>query len=259
MATKTEFEIKIQEPLHCYTRKIFKPEINDPVDSIWLAIKYNDHGDDFWLIGTKNKVFHRYGYFIDRTCEFIRDEVWERKPMTYKEPDDRATASNAMYFAFREAFAERKFNQFFGRFDYYDYPIKMESKYVAEFVFDDFINKVKQTVNGNLMLHEHSGFGYNKESVRKFLIKNEIDTPENLKKLSDTPFNTLVDGVDGIAGKIRYEYDRFGFDRIDYIYVNGRDILVNSAPICTYGCDEWGYDIKSLNLNSYRMSKKYAV
>lgn len=247
----------LQMPIHCWNGMILKPEVEEDPESIWLAIRYQDHGDDFLLISVNDGTFHRYGYFIDRTCEFVCERDYERKPETYKKPDDRATASNTMYFAFRKAFAEPRITMFGGT-DYSDSPKKEYSQERAQVRFDSFLEEVKTMVNGELILHEHNNsFGYNKRSLRRYLEVNGIDTPNNLEKLEKQPFDTRIDGYDGIAGRIRYEYSNVVLDDITHVWVNGKDIDIETVP--TYVCctDEWGVDTMCLALKSYRMSKKY--
>lgn len=250
----------LQKPIHCWNEMILKPEVDESIDSIWLVIRYNDHGDDFLLIGTKDGKFHRYGYFVDRTCEFVRDSSYERKPSTYKKPDERAIASNTLFFAFRERFAETR-SGFFGQ-DYLDRPRNEEGRggeIHAQIKFDLFLEKVANMVAGDVIIHEHNNsFGYDKQSLRRYLELNKIATPENLKKLEDQPFDTRIDGFDGIAGKVLFDNDRLWFDAITYAYVNGHDVDVDTIPTYVAGTDEWGCDTLGLNLNSYRMSKSYA-
>lgn len=245
-------EKEFDKPLDCWGDIIVYPHIQENTNDVWLAIKYNDHGDTFWLIGTNEGSFFRYGYIVNRTCEFVRDEEWVRKPHLHKKEDERSHVSNRMYFMFCDNFKEKR-SGVLGTYDYADKPRKYDSRMLAQIKFDSFMYDVKKTIEGDVMVHEDSGYGYNKKSIRKFLEVNEIDTEENLKKLEEQPFTTRIDGIDGSAGKVKFQYDILWCDDIEFVYVNGKVQDPEKAP--TYESkheDEWGYRSIGLNLKSYR-------
>ena len=241
------------KPLNCWGDIIVSPDIQEDVNDIWLAIRYDDHGDDFWLIGKKDGSFYRYSYIINRTCEFVREDEWVRKPNLYKKEDERARVSNHLFFSFRERFEEKRngyFSSYTGRPRIYSSPAS------AQWAYEFFMEDLKTIIDGDIMVHEHhGGYGYNKDSLRQFLIANKIDTEENLKKLDEQPFDTRMKGIDGSSGKVKWgqEWHVLCCDNIQFIYINGKVQDVEKAPVYRSGWhDEWGCDSVCLNLNSYR-------
>lgn len=247
-------EKEFNRPLYCWGDIIVNPDIQENLDDIWLAIRYDDHGDDFWLIGTKNGSFYRYGYIINRTCEHLPDNMWIRKPNLFKKVDERAHVSNHLFFYFREHFEEKTDGIFS---TYTDTPRVYYSPASAQREFDFFMIELKTIIEGDKMVHEHrGGYGFNKSSLRLFLEANKINTEENLKKLEDQPFDTRIDGVDGSSGKVKWwdaPCEILYCDNIQFIYINGKTQDIDKAPIYQSGYDdEWGYKSVCLNLNSYR-------
>ena len=249
---------ELRKPLHCWRDIIVDPQIEENAEDIWLAVKYDDHGDDLWLIGTKDGSFYRYGYIVNRTIDFVFDDAWKRKPVLFKKEDTRANVSNRMFFLFRERMEDFTYGCI-GK-SYTGTPKKAASSWYAQIIYDDFMSQVESAVKGDTMIHEHHlSYGYNKQSVRRFLEHNGIATEENLKKLENQPFDTRMNGLDGNAGKHRYECEIIVFDHIQYICINGREQDPKKAPVYYSHEDEWGVESGILNLNSYRPKKNFCA
>lgn len=218
------------------------PQIEEKAEDIWLLVTYEDHGDDFVVVGTKDGKCYEYGYWLNRNG-FNPDWMnWVRRPITYKKEDEYAKLSNDIYHEFHYEFREKGLGNF-------DHLKKYNSTYDAQLTFNNFLNYMKAKMEGDTMYLRY-GDSYKCE-LRMWLKLNDIDTADNLEALENTPFDTHVNGFDGVAGKRCICPDIVLYaDHFDKIIVNGKklDRRKVSKPDHT---DEWGETIYRMRLDRF--------
>lgn len=144
------------------------PEVEEKLEDIWLLIKYDDHGDDFLVVGTRDGKLYQYALY--ENMKYSKYYHYVRAPKLYKELDDHANVSNAIFFELERLF--KKSHMSFG------YDLKLRDKTEAQRRFKqaiDYIVNMSETAN--------AFFDYEREKVdiKNWLKLNEIDTEDNLK------------------------------------------------------------------------------
>ena len=92
-----------------------KADIDEKMEDIVLAIKYEDHGDDFLLIKTKDGTYE-YGWWLNRERDFYPkyDELYDgiydwtklfiRRPYLFYRFDYECKLSNEIFLNFNNKF-----------------------------------------------------------------------------------------------------------------------------------------------------------
>ena len=222
---------KIERTLNAWHHLVVKVKTDENLEDMEWAVVLEDHGDEYLIVKTKDEKIYKYGCFANlRDSKWIMDDLM-RKPEMYKELD--GTTSNDIYFLIdRELY---DFSSFSAK-RYY-------SKEDAQWHFDYVMNRL-------IEIHESSKYTYDSNSHKHeaglFLKKNGINTEENLQKLNETPWDSRIDGVDGIAGKEDISgWDHIYFESIRDVYIIDESDLEIVEDDET---DEYGYGGYYLNI-----------
>ena len=223
--------------------------VEEANEDIVLGIEYEDHGDDFILIKTKDAIYE-YGWFLNRPGwpdyseldkEWCRDR-FTRKPSLYLKEDERSSLSNEIFF---------KVNR--GNYcdDIVNKTVVERSKEYAQWKFDKFVKYMNDDVAQRGIMYDKRG---DKAEMLMYLEKNDILTEENKVKLDSIKFDTKIDGADGIAGKVSYELDGFTRlygDSIKRIIYKGKERDPEKIRMKRQW-DDWGVDTFDLSLAQFK-------
>lgn len=216
-------------------------ELDESIDDIELAIKYEDHGDDFLIIKTKDQLFE-YGWYLNRlgypdygSEELERSKRFVNKPTLYYEFDKRSSLSNEIFRYVHEYIT-----------DWHGHT-KQYSKSMAQLRFDWYI-EFMDDVSHRGVTYDHSK--KDRDILMDFLEKNDIKTDENLAKLDSVKFSSKINGADGIAGKIEFSRSILHGDYIDFIYHKGEFVNLDDVKIKTDLDDDW-HDVFDLDLTQF--------
>lgn len=221
------------------------PNVEEKPEDIWLLIKYDDHGDDFLVVGTRDGHLYNYALYVNR--KYTDFYTYLRKPELFKQLDNYANVSNEIFFKFERLF--RKSHMLFG------YDLKCSVKSDAQRRFNEAIEYMTE-----LAKTADSVFDWEnkKPEIERWLQLNEIDTEDNLKKLKDTPFHNKIgeNRVIGIAGKRDITgLEWISGDHFDFICVNNKE-LDPEKVIVEGEYDEWGVASYRLPIKGFIPSKK---
>lgn len=203
----------------CVSSKI--DERKEDVDK--LAI-YQDHGDDYLIVKTKDGNVYRYGYF--RNLQYS-PSFYVREPVLFRKEDERSSISNKIFFLIRG-------DHGYGFIDRMTYRITKDSKPTANYKFHSFIKSMDEIYKTGVMYHQDD----DKKIVKNYLKENDIDTEENLRLLDTIVFNTSYYGIDGIAGKVEMgDFKWIIGDRLKYAFANGKRVWLIRHY---HSSDDWG-------------------
>ena len=200
--------------------------VEETTDNANLAIQYDDHGDEFIFVRTKDGRIFEYGLYVTRKCEPDMSELelscykdyFIRKPTMYYEWDNRSSLAYEIYSEVRCRIKERD-TRFGGYSDNYK---KEYSESYAKFNFEKIIEYMNEQRAKGIRFDQNN----RKSEIAEYLKINNIYTDENAKILKETKFDMLIDGADGIAGK--RELTSWGIstvhgDCISRIIINGKE------------------------------------
>lgn len=220
--------------------------INEELKDVILAIQYNDHGDDFLLIRTKENTYE-YGWWLNRKNEPEYDDLYNgkyywknrfvRRPELFHKVDDKCRLSNEIY---------RKFNDDFEK-DYFWNKNLNDNADMAQCKFDRFIRYMEQIEHRGVIYHADDY----KQKLMRYLEQHNISSKENIDKLEKAKWNNQVNGSDGIAGKRSYNGDRLYGDSIEFIYYKGKKRDLSKVKI-KWDRDDWCTEVFSLSLNQFK-------
>ena len=227
-----------------------KAEIEEKMEDIDLAIKYNDHGDQF-LVVRSNGEYYEYGYYLNGRWYYDYNTVinnskndygFIRKPKLFCAVDEYSSLANEIYF-----YVER---EFYNTGMFINKTIKKEySKGYAQLVFDDFIEYM-DTVHKKKIIYDIGKYNY-RQKVEKYLECNEILTQENIVKLDAVKWDSKVNGIDGITGK-RKCGDYIIWDKIEFIYHKGKPVHWRKTKRRYTDDDEWGFRQFTMSLKQFK-------
>lgn len=227
--------------LNNYRDIVVKPVVEENPKDIYLAIEYNDHGDDFLFIETKNGERFLYGWFLNR-CGFPNynelDESWTdgrfvRKPKLYKK-DDHYETSNHLLWGLHNYICDRMTHR----------SLKSRD---PQHNFNMALFYANEAYESGCMYHLER-YRYD---LLKYLEDNDIATDENILKAKTAKLDSRIDGVDGESGKIKHD----GFivcDRLHYVCVNGKCIKLSKVKKEYGDDDEWGFASMYVDVDQFR-------
>ena len=230
-----------------------RADIEEKENDIIAAILYNDHGDDFLYVITKEQAFE-YGWWLNRNPYPDYDEVndsywtkdWLRYPVLDGEYDKNHRVSNDICWDLDwYIFDDRPFS---GR----GYGGRLGIG--GQFGFDKYYASIKKHYESNTIYH-HKDYK-DTYHLLKYLETYDLVNEENLKKLGDLKVFYRIDAIDGSSAKQNriLGNDIYG-DSIKWIYYKGKTITkkfnkygikVKSTPY-----DEWGVGGFRLNTNQF--------
>lgn len=221
-------------------------KIDEKIEDVVLAIQYDDRGDDFLLIRTKDQTYE-YGWWLNRDFYPEYDELynnqcdWQRwfvrRPELFHKFDNRCKLSNEICWRYDDDFEK----------DYWRRKNLIVNSEMAQYKLNRFIEYMEQV--------EHVGITYHadnyKQKLMRYLVSHDILTEENIAKLDKVKWNSRINGSDGIAGKHLYEYDRLYGDSIEFIYYKGKKRDISKVKM-KFDTDEWGTETFNLSLRQFK-------
>ncbi len=220
------------------------PKIDENIEDIWMMIKYQIHGDEYLLVGTRDGKKYIYGCYAHLNHADLYSYL--RKPRLFKDMDERGEISNEIFFEFEHAFKRSHMSIAYDR--------KYKDRAYAQSVFDYEISYISRLIES---CNRFIDYDSRKADIEYWLHLNGIDSNENLKKLHDTRFTNKIgdDKLVGIAGKIdASSYEGIICDDCELICVNGRLVDFNKI-VQGHLHDDWGCDLYRINLKGFRQSK----
>jgi hypothetical protein len=228
--------------------------IDEELEDIDLAILYNDHGDDFLLIRTKDNTYYEYGWWLNRerhfypkyddlyngTCDWKRWFV--RRPELLHKIDNNSEFSNRIHREFYRCF-EESYNYIKG--------YKQHSTEDAQRRFNRFIEFMHREVESAGITYDKEEYDY-KQKLKFYLEKHDIMTEENIAKLENVKWDSRVNGADGTSGKRSYKGKALLCgDSIEFIYHKGKKLNLNKVRM-KWRTDSWGTDTFELSLKQFK-------
>lgn len=220
--------------------------IDEELKDVNLAIQYNDHGDDFLLIRTKENTYE-YGWWLNRKNEPEYDDLYNgkydwknrfvRRPELFHKVDDKCRLSNEIY---------RKFDDDFKK-DYFWNKNLNDNADMAQRKFDRFIRYMEQIEHRGVIYHADDY----EQKLMRYLEQHNISMKENNDKLKKVKWNNRINGSDGIAGKKLYDDERLYGDSIKFIYYKGKEMDVSKVKK-KFVIDEWGVETFGLSLKQFK-------
>ena len=172
-------------------------EVTDNLENAIAIIKYVDHGDEFLVVKTEDRIYE-YGWFLNRgwypNYEIITNNLEEyvgenkrfiKAPELYYKMDHNSQASNKIFFYTKDLITwKTKRNEWVRRSHYYDFYDD------AQKAFESYIKDIKEVYDGKDLLYGNSYYGhtYHLDSqfykIVNFLKKHEI-YENNISNLND--------------------------------------------------------------------------
>lgn len=224
-----------------------KLDLEENPDDIWMAIKYSDHGDEYLIVGTKDRKVYKYGCFVN--LKWYNYMSFIRKPVLYKELDEMGIVSNKIFFELERIL--QKSHMSFG------YDKKYNTIEGAQWAFDHIIQYMTTMANESKAFFDYDN---KKGRILVWMALNNIDNKDNIRMLNETAFHNKIgkNKVIGVSGKEDISnYENLIVDEAEFIYVNGKEIDPNKI-LTYYSSDEWGFDSMKLCLKGFRPSKARA-
>lgn len=231
--------MKMQETLHNWGGLTLNVITDEEIKDICLAIKYEDHGDEFLYIRTYSGEEYEYGYWLGRRdCweDFDpaknngeSDDTFIRRPILFKKPNDYSISNETLWYL----------DRVFG--DEFSYKFREQTS-VGE------MNAVLERIQN--IIDEYPNTIYNIESSKNKLLRiiKKSGLEENI--LDKIKWNSRTDGFDGIAGKRKGYNILYGDTAISVLY-RGKDFDIMKLTYSIDHEDEWGSYTYKLNTKQF--------
>lgn len=200
--------MKITIDLKQYNGIIVRATTDEKLYEIEKAIVYNDHGDEFLVVKTKDGHVYRYGFFCGRPgypqyhelannpCKFIT------VPKLYKFFDHHYQKSNEFSFWWGDNIEITAFKP-------HNYSPESANR-----VFNAALDHLEELYKSGIYYDKN----LYKSDLYRFLTKYNIETEENRKRIDAAHWDSRINGVDGEAGKEEFTGRAIYFDEIAQRY-----------------------------------------
>lgn len=236
--------MKLQTKLNNWGKTIVKVVTDEDIWDISLAIKYHDRGDEFLYVRTYSGEEYKYGYYLDRKDCFAnfdpdlngKEDVkhgFIRRPFLYKQPDQKSIMSNKVFWLLRNNYSGIQAHMDFG-------PQK----------YDNADSRLSYICDGiKRIIKEHPDTKYEfsryKEQLMTFIKVNGLGE-DCIQEVNDIPWNSRIDGVDGIAGKKKSSNILYG-DGVKEVLYRGKRFDIKKLTYSVIDYDEFGFETYALN------------
>ena len=204
-----------------------KADVDEEPEDIIAAVLYSDHGDDFLVVKTADKIYE-YGWWLNRpfhSYDILDENTWRSRdafiklPKLYGKFDKHSEISNKIYSLMKDSLYETTY--FMGwRND--DRLKENLAPSIAQLYFDRLYDGLKAYYDTNVVFRE---WGDRIETITNYLIRNDIMIEENLKKLEDIKTFLRIGAIDGCAGKMDIsERQDVDGDYLSWIWYKGKQI-----------------------------------
>jgi len=233
-----------------------KADIEEKEDQIRAMIKYDDHGDEFIYIRTKNGPDYEYGWYLNRRGYPDYDKLdnymsrWHsnlfiRKPFLLAGYPKNSDESNEIYFYTKEILFDQDKWHWFSDDRYKKYNQSKSAQSNFDFYFD--------IIEGIYKNHKTVYHTNHCDDVLGYLRVNQIETEENLAKVRELAHFYRIGAIDGTAGKKEIsDNDSLYGDSVIWVWRNNKFLNKGEYKIRrTRETDEWGCDQFKLNLKQF--------
>lgn len=174
--------------IHDYHGNNYLVNLEEKLDDILWMLHYEDHGDTFYIVYTKDDKIFAYGWWNDRYHfgSYIRDhKLFAKKASGYEDPFKKKSSGISLTWDIR-----------------YTIEHYLDDHDVSDWFYQERFNKIIE----NLIQAYDTGYMYNwtkyKADISKFLVNHQLDTEKNLEALENAPWTSIqINGCIGIAAK----------------------------------------------------------
>lgn len=238
--------MKLRDTLLNHGSIIVDVTTDEEIQDIDLAIKYNDHGDEFLYVRTYSGEQYEYGYYLNRfgypdyspeNEKTNYDGRFIKSPVLFSKPDYNAVLSNEMFRLFHD---DRDGLQTWMAFG----PCR----------FSDARRRLTHVLSwADIIIKAHPGVRYDFENHRRealnFIVINELGD-EFTEVMDSIQWTSRINGFDGIAGKKKQDNYLYG-DRVLSVLYRGRNYDLTKLTYSVRSTDDWGFDTYRLNTKQF--------
>lgn len=239
--------------LNCWDGIVVVANVEEDPKEIHIAALYEDHGDEFLFIETKDGQQFEYGFWCNRKYAYSYEDLIRNGAPSWANyvrlPDmfcdhvgDRevSSLSNDLYSETERYFKENRMSS--------GYNKKYYSAEVAQLAFEQVINAFEKAYSRNVR-YDYSD---KRKNIEGFLQDNNIATPANLYILDNAHLSSKRDGIDGVAAKRACDCESLCGDILRFIIVDGDEIDIHSVLWDRDDdYDEWGESSKIMRLDQF--------
>ena len=237
--------MKLQTSLGNWGGIICNCVTDEEIGDIKLAIKYEDHGDDFLYVRTYSEEEYEYGYWFNRKTCFTdfdparnngeSDEYFIKRPILFKEPQDRyCTLSNNIH---------RIIERYIMDYGWFIPKKSMDPEYDIKYAL---INILEEINNNQNTMYDFNSY---KKYLYSFITKNDLGE-EWINKVNSIKWDSKINGFDGIAGK-REACNYLTGDRAIKVLYRGKDFDIKKLTYSAESRDYFGCTTYCLNTHQF--------
>lgn len=230
--------------LHYYGGMDLQVRLEEDWNKIDLFIVYEDHGDEFLQIRTKDGNVYKYGYVGNRKGILDEGSCYTTQPELFCIEDKHSTLANKIFHQFNSDRSwytttyQRVFSDLGGVEKHYDKETATRRLVEAcNYLQDAYSLKIFYNVDD-----------YKRRCIQ-YIKENELDE-KYIEQMDKVKWSSKRNGIDGYVGKLKY----FDNDRI--ICENVR-LIIHKNKVkhnCTkreINFDEWGIATYEINLKQF--------
>ena len=230
--------------LHYYGGMDLQVRLEEDWNDIDLFIVYEDHGDEFLRIRTKDGSVYEYGYVGNRKRILDEGIYYTTQPELFCIEDKHSTLANKIFHQFNSdgSWYTTTYKKVFSDLGGVE---KHENKMTA-------IRRLVIACNYLQDAYSLKIF-YNVEDYKRrciqYIKENELDE-KYIEQMDKVKWTSKRNGIDGYCGKLKY------FDK-DSILCENVNLIIHKNKIkhnCTkreINFDEWGVSTYEINLKSF--------
>lgn len=229
--------MKLRTSLNNWGKVIVDATTDEEIGDINLAIKYNDHGDDFLYVRTYSGEEYEYGYWFNRRYypdydadknHGESDDIFIKRPILFRHPDETSEFSNEVFSILHSDYCGIQKHMDFGPQKYDDAERRIEAVlYRISSLTEDKYN------------HTMYDFTSYKKEIETFITINELGK-EYLDWLNCIEWTSRINGFDGIAGKMASS-NIIVCDMICSVLYRGKNMNIKKLRYSRERDDEWGF------------------
>ena len=230
--------------LHYYGGMDLQVRLEEDWNDIDLFIIYEDHGDEFLRIRTKDGENYKYGYVGNRKNIFDESSYYITQPELFCIEDEHSSLANEIFHQFNSDRSwytttyQRVFSDLGG-------VEKHEDKKTATRRLVEACNFLQDAYSLKIFYNVDD---YKRRCIQ-YIKENELDE-KYIERMNKVKWTSKRNGIDGYCGKMKY------FDK-DCILCENVRLIIHKNKIkhnCTKRViehDEWGIDTYEINLKQF--------
>lgn len=204
-----------------------KADVDENPEDIIAAVLYSDHGDDFLVVKTEDKIYE-YGWWFDRPFydyDMLDENTWRNRdefiklPKLYGKLDKHSDISNKIYSLMKDCLYETSYFMGWRSNDRLKENLAPDT---AQWYFDRLYDGLKAYYDSNVIFREWKD---RIDTITNYLMSNDIMTEKNLKKLEDIKAFLRIGAIDGCAGKKDISWRQYvDGDCLSWIWYKGKQV-----------------------------------